>query len=125
MHGGMKREVMMKADIKDDVHWSWFLPLLSGVIVLGCLIYCRFWWTPSPMGFTDPDTSVVCWLFCKTQNTFWFYLGVLFSFLSILSGMMWRLGTKHAGWFMFITGLLIAPTGFINLFSFYYIKNKA
>jgi hypothetical protein len=113
---------MTNAEIKDGLHWSWFLPILSGVIVLSCLIYCRFWWTPMPMGLTDPDTSVVCWLFCKTQNTFWFYLGVLFAFFSISSGIMWRFGTKHTKWTLFITGLLIAPTGFINLVSFYFYR---
>ncbi len=108
--------------IKQSVHWTWFLPLLSGGVVLGCLLYCRFWWTPVPMGFTDPDTSVVCWLFCRTLNTFWFYLGVLFSSFSILSGIIYRFRTKQAGWFLFITGLLIAPTGFINLVSFYFFR---
>jgi purine-cytosine permease-like protein len=76
------------------------------------------------MGLTDPDTSVVCWLFCRTLNTFWFYLGVVLSLLSIVSGIACFYNSKLTGWFLLATGLLIAPTGFINLVPFYFIRKS-
>ena len=107
---------------KKPVKWLWFLPLLSGGIVLGCLIYCRFWWTPVSMGLWDPDCSIICWLFCNTMNLRWFYLGVLFSSASLLAGMMMRYNISGARLINLISGILIVPAGLINLIPYFYSR---
>jgi hypothetical protein len=98
----------------------WFLPLISGGIVIGCLVYCRFWWTPHPMGLGDPDCSIICWLFCRTMNPLWFYLGILFSSTSLLAGIMMRYNKRQARLITLIAGILIIPTGLLNFISYYY-----
>jgi hypothetical protein len=103
--------------MKEIVRWTWLLPLVSGGIVLGCLVYCRFWWTPAPMGFGDPDTSIICWLFCKTLNPLWFYLGMVFCLFSFYGSIMMRFRRKKAGILTLIGGVLIIPAGFLNLIS--------
>jgi len=101
----------------------WLLPLLSGGIVMGCLVYCRFWWTPRPMSLTDPDFSIICWLFCRTMNPFWFYLGILISSLSLLAGIMMRYKRKGAKPITLLTGILNIPTGLLNFISYYYYRS--
>jgi hypothetical protein len=110
--------------MKKVVRKMWLLPLVSGGIVLGCLVYCRFWWTPVPMGLTDPDTSVICWLFCSTMNPLWFNAGVLFSSASFLGGIMMRYHKQGARLITLIGGILIIPTGLINLIPYFYYKNS-
>lgn len=111
-------------NFRNIAQWSRFAPLLSGGIVLGCLVYCRFWWTPRPMSLTDPDCSIVCWMFCNTMSSFWFSLGVLFSLISLLSSVMICYNVKRAKLITLISGLLIFPSGLINLAPYFYYKNN-
>ena len=108
---------------KKVMRWIWLLPLISGGIVLGCLVYCRFWWTPTSMGLSDPDCSIICWLFCSTMNPLWFNLGILFSSTSLLGGIMMRYNIRRARLMTLIGGILIFPTGLINLIPYYYYKS--
>jgi hypothetical protein len=108
---------------KTAERWLWLLPLISGGIVLGCLVYCRLWWTPVPMGIGDPDCSVVCWMFCSTMNNFWFALGVLFSFISLHGSVMMLFNMRRARMVTLVGGLLILPSGLLNLIAFYYKKS--
>jgi hypothetical protein len=75
------------------------------------------------MGIGDPDCSVVCWMFCSTMNNFWFTLGVLFSFVSLLGGVMMLFNTRRARMVTLIGGILILPSGLLNLISYYYKKS--
>ncbi len=108
---------------KTAERWLWLLPLISGGVVLGCLVYCRIWWTPAPMGIGDPDCSVVCWMFCRTMNNVWFALGVLFSFISLQGSVMMLFHMRRARMVTLVGGILILPSGLLNLIAFYYKKS--
>jgi hypothetical protein len=105
--------------MKTLVRFNWLLPLVSGGIVIGCLLYCRVWWTPHPMSLTDPDCSIVCWMFCNTMSNFWLSLGILFSLVSIIGGAMMRFNVKSAMLVTIMGGVLIVPSGLINLIPIY------
>lgn len=100
--------------MKSLVRCSWLLPLVSGGMVLICLVYCRVWWTPHPMTLGDPDESIVCWMFCKTMSNLWFALGLLCSLLSISGGVMIRSNSKPGKMAVLISGILILPAGLLN-----------
>ena len=107
------------------IRYSWLMPLVSGGMVLICLIYCRIWWTPHPMTLGDPDESIICWMFCSTMNNFWFSLGVLFSLLSITGGVMIRSDFRQGKTLASIGGILLLPVGFINFIPLYVSKKSA
>lgn len=94
--------------------YGWLLPVISGSMVLACLVYCRIWWTPHPMTLTDPDESIICWMFCSTMNNAWFSLGLLLALLSITGAVMMRSESRHAKTLAIVTGILLLPIGLIN-----------
>lgn len=57
------------------------------------------------------------------MSDFWFILGVFFSSVSILGGVMMGYHVKWAKSVALFGGILIAPAGLINIISYYYVKD--
>jgi cytochrome c biogenesis protein CcdA len=74
------------------------------------------------MGLGDPDCSIICWLFCRTMDLLWFYMGILFSSISILAGIMLRYNNKYARLITLIAGILLIPTGLLNFIAYFYVR---
>ena len=94
--------------------FSWLMPLITGAMVLSCLVYCRIWWTPHPMTLNDPDESILCWMFCSTMKNAWFTLGIICALLSITGAVMMRSESRHAKKLAIVAGILLLPIGLIN-----------
>lgn len=112
---------MMKGN---TMRWIWVLPVVSGAIVTLCFLYCRYFWSPRPMTLTDPDTSIICWLYCYSMNKYWFYAGILFSSISITGGIMMLFKKSKARVVALTGGILIVPTGLINFIAYYFYKTN-
>ena len=106
------------------MRWVWVLPVVSGAAVILCFLYCRYFWSPRPMTLTDPDTSIICWLYCYSLNSNWFYLGIVFSTISVIGGIMMLFNMSKARIISIIGGVLIIPAGLINFISCYFYKEK-
>lgn len=106
--------------MKTLARYSWTAPIVSGTGVLLCLIYCRIWWTPRPMALSDPDESIICWMFCSTMNDVLFYMGIIFALLSMAGGVMVRSDLKKGTIISLISGVLLVPIGIINFIPVYY-----
>jgi len=95
-------------------HISFWAPVLSGGFVAACLVYCMYWWEPTPMTWKDPDCSIVCWFYCATLHILWAVLGLFVSGLSILAGLLSRrMGTLSRG-LNVIAGFALFPAGLLN-----------
>jgi hypothetical protein len=55
----------------------------------------------------------------------WFNLGVLFSSASLFGGILMRYQKRWARLMTLISGILIMPTGLINLIPYFYYKRTA
>jgi len=104
--------------------YGWLSPLISGGMVLICLVYCRIWWTPHPMTLGDPDESVICWMFCSTMSNVWFSLGLIFALLSITGGIMMRSEFRQGKTLALIGGILLLPVGCINFIPLLVSRKK-
>ena len=77
------------------------------------------------MTLSDPDESIICWMFCKTMSNVWFSPGVLCSLLSIAGGVMIRSDIKRGKMVALIGGILILPAGLLNFIPLYVSKKDA
>jgi len=57
------------------------------------------------------------------MNLLWFYIGILFSSISILAGIMLRYNKRYARLITLIAGILLIPTGLLNLIAYYYVRH--
>jgi len=99
-------------------------PILSGVLVAACLVYCRFWWMPHPMTWRDGDCSIICWFYCATMSLGWLMTGFAVSLTSVYAGVFSAKLKLNAGWLNLILGCLLFPTGILNLYSAWLVHRQ-
>jgi hypothetical protein len=94
------------------------LTIAAAVGIVGCVIYCAVWWEPSPMTWTDLDSSFACWGFCATQSPVWGAVAVALALgLAGTGALFWRQPHRYAGWLLGF-GLLTLPFGAVGVAAF-------
>ncbi len=107
-----------------------FLPILAGFLQAICLVYCEYFWKPSPMKLTDPDLSIVCWFFCnalgqRSNPSFWLLLASTGSIFSIFSGLLFWFRRFSSGIFIALAGgIILLPLGLLTLSPVYVLLKK-
>jgi hypothetical protein len=92
------------------------LPLLSGLLIGGCLVYCAVWWIPHPMALGDLDCSPSCWAYCVTQSPLWAAVTVIFSAELCAIGILITVSpTPRRHLTALIVGIITFPTGFLAM----------
>lgn len=97
------------------------LPVLAGLLQIGCLIYCGYFWTPLQMTLRDPDISWACWLYCHalgqgSNPIQWQVLSYTGAFLCIISGLLFRFERRSLAIPASLTGgVILLPVGILAL----------
>ncbi len=72
-----------------DVLLMTILPVLVGLAVASCGIYCMFWWDkPHHTYIWQPDCSIVCWRYCTTYSGSWGNATILSGIAVMLGGIL-------------------------------------
>ena len=102
-----------------------FMPMLAGILQVICLIYCGYFWKPSPMKITDPDISWACWLYCNAlgseENPLkWQILIYSGAVLTIVASVLLKLHRYMVGKpAAFVGGLILLPVGLLSWIPFF------
>ena len=125
-------KVKYRSKLPVSLDWPFiFLPILAGFLQISCLIYCEYFWKPSPMKLVDPDLSFVCWLFCNAlgQNnnpSLWLILASTGSVFSIFAGLLFFFRRNFSGILTALAGgTILFPLGLLTLSPIYvFLKRK-
>ncbi|OGL41462.1 MAG: hypothetical protein A2043_01465 [Candidatus Schekmanbacteria bacterium GWA2_38_9] len=96
-----------------------YLPIISGILVLACGIYCMVCWEPVyPLTFYQPDIGITCWLYCSTMNQWIGTINLLAGFLSIIGGILLLTRKKKTGSYLsLISGIATFPAGILGIMA--------
>ena len=99
------------------------LPLLSGLFIGGCLVYCAVWWIPHPMVLGDLDCSPACWAYCATQNPLWAAVTAILSAELCAIGILITFSpTLRRRLAALIVGIVTLPTGFLAMLPWFIFR---
>jgi len=99
--------------------WHWVLPIISGLLLMGCANYCFFIWVPPPTrSFIVPDIGIICGIYCGTLSKLAGVFTIISSLGLILAGIAEAKGYFKAGALLAIFfGLICVPVGLLAIFS--------
>jgi len=102
--------------------WHWLLPIVSGLLLLGCANYCFFIWTPRPVrSFIVADIGIICGIYCGTLSKFAAALTLITGAGLIAGGVFLRLGfIRTSIWLSVIFGIVSIPVGIPAIFSAFF-----
>ena len=96
------------------------LPAAAGLFIAACALYCLAWWPKPPAPrILEPDTSILCWLYCGVFMTWPWAAAALANGLALIAAgvLLGRSGTRYAGaWMALVAGLVAFPLGVLALY---------
>jgi len=103
-----------------------YLPIIAGILVLTCGIYCMIWWEPMyPLTFYQPDISITCWLYCATMNPWIGGVNLLTGVISLIGGIFLLMKRNRTGSYLaLISGIVTFPIGILGIVAGGYSLGK-